>query len=176
MRTVAIMVASACALLSSFVPGSGSSARAAELPAYLQGIFGTSTSSAGEVATKNVLQLNTSMFDLYAEAGLTFRKNILAQHPVILGLFSGAGGRFILYRPGVAPLNAPSMPVVYSLLKSVAHSTMALAVLVEPYLSTPNDQSWRGGMAAYRSRVQTALDSLDAAGMPDDWRANNRSI
>jgi hypothetical protein len=52
--------------------------------------------------TKNILQLNTSMFDLYAEAGLTFRKNILAQPPVILGLFSGAGGRFILYRPGVA--------------------------------------------------------------------------
>ena len=128
MRSVAIMIASICALLSSFVSvGSGSPARATELPDYLQGLVGTSGSSAGEVATKNILQLNTSMFDLYAEAGLTFRKNILAQDPVILGLFSGAGGRFILYRPGVAPLNAPSMPVVYSLLKSVAHSTMALA-------------------------------------------------
>ena len=81
----------------------GPAASAAELPAYLQGIVGTSTSSAGEVATKNILQLNTSMFDLYADAGQTFRKNILAQHPVILALFSGTGGRFILYRPGMVP-------------------------------------------------------------------------
>jgi hypothetical protein len=36
----------------------GPIASAAELPAYLQGIVGTSTSSAGEVATKNILQLN----------------------------------------------------------------------------------------------------------------------
>jgi hypothetical protein len=47
----------------------------------LQGIVGTSTSGAGDVATKNILQLNTSMFDLYTEAGLTFKKNILAEHP-----------------------------------------------------------------------------------------------
>lgn len=177
MRTVAVMMAGAGALLSSLVfVGSGSPARAAELPAYLQGIVGTSTSGAGEVATKNILQLNTSMFDLYTEAGLTFKKNILAEHPVILALFSGAGGRFILYRPGMAPLDAPPVPAVYSLLKSVAHSTMALAVVVEPYLNSPNDQSWRGGMAAYRSRIQTALDSLDATDMQDDWRANNRNI
>lgn len=76
MRTFASMMAgSAFALLSSLVlAGSGPPARAAELPAYLQGIVGASTSSAGEVATKNILQLNTSMFDLYSEAGLTFRK------------------------------------------------------------------------------------------------------
>jgi hypothetical protein len=177
MRTFAIMIGGAGALLSSSVSvGSGSPARAGELPAYLQGIVGTTTSSAGEVATKNILQLNTSMLDLYAEAGLTFRKNILAQHPVILALFSGAGGRFVLYRPGVAPLDAPPVPAVYSLLKSVAHSTMALAVVVEPYLNSPNDQSWRGGTAAYRSRMETALESLDAADMQDDWRANNRGI
>jgi len=151
-------------------------AASAELPAYLRGIVGTATSSAGEVATKNILQLNTSMFDLYDDAGRTFRKNILAQHPVILALFSGAGGRFILYRPGMAPLDAPPVPAVYALLKSVAHSTMALAVVVEPYLNSPNDQSWRGGMAAYRSRIQTALDSLDATDMQGDWRTDNRSI
>src|SRR6201993_1693955 len=175
MRTVAIMVASACALLSSFVPGSGSSARAAELPAYLQGIFGTSTSSAAEVATKNILQLNTSMFDLYSEAGLTFRKNILARHPVILGLFSGAGGRFILYRPGVASLDAPSVPIVYQLLKSVGNSTMALSEVVMPYLDNPDNQAWRGPLLAYRSRMQSALDGLDATEMQEDWRGKKRA-
>ena len=42
------------------------------------------------------------MFELYGDAAKIFQKNILGQHPVILGLFSGAGGQFILYRPGQA--------------------------------------------------------------------------
>ena len=50
------------------------------------------------------------MFELYGNAAQIFKKNILAEHPVILGLFSGAGGQFILYRPGMTPLEAPSVP------------------------------------------------------------------
>ena len=91
-------------------------------------------------------------------------------------MFSGAGGRFILYRPGMAPLEAPSVPIVYQLLKSVGHSTMALAEVVAPYLDNPDNQSWRGSMLAYRSRMQSALDGLDATDMQADWRPNNRSI
>lgn len=32
------------------------------------------------------------------DAAKIFQKNILSKHPVILGLFSGAGGRLILYQ------------------------------------------------------------------------------
>ena len=96
------------------------------------------------------------MFDLYANASQIFQKNILAEHPVILGLFSGAGGRFILYRQGTAPLEAPSVPIAYQLLKSVGHSTMALSEVVTPYLNSPNDSTWRSPLAAYRSRMQSA--------------------
>ena len=116
------------------------------------------TPSPTEVATKNVLQLNTSMFELYGNSLQIFKDNILAQHPVILGLFTGAGGRFILYRPGMPPLEAPSVPIVYQLLKSVGHSTMALGEVVIPYLNNPNDLAWRGPLAAYRTQMQTALD------------------
>ena len=63
-----------------------------------------------------MLALDTGMFELYGEAAKVFRKNILAQHPVILGLFSGAGGRFIFYRPGMPPLDAPQVPIAYQLL------------------------------------------------------------
>ena len=114
------------------------------------------------------------MFDLYGNAAQIFKKNILAEHPVILGLFSGAGGRFILYRPGMAPLEAPSVPIVYQLLKSVGHSTMALSEVVVPYLDSPNDLTWRSALAAYRSRMQSALDGLDAAPMRDDWKPVSR--
>jgi hypothetical protein len=116
------------------------------------------------------------MFALYADAGRVFQKNFLAQHPLILGLFSGAGGRFILYRPGMAPLEAPSVPTVYQLLKSVGHSVMALSEVVGPYLDNAANQSWRGPLLAYRSEMQTALDTLDATDMPADWRANSRAI
>ena len=56
-------------------------ARAAEAPAYFKPIVGTETSSAAEIGTKNVLQLNTTMFELYGDAARIFQKNILAQTP-----------------------------------------------------------------------------------------------
>ncbi len=69
MRTVAIMIGGVCALLSSLaVVGSGSSARAADLSAYFKEIVGTSAPSPADIGTKNVLQLNTTMFELYGDA------------------------------------------------------------------------------------------------------------
>jgi len=151
-------------------------ANADDLPDYMKPIAGRTASTPAETATKNVLALNSSMFELYGEAAKVFQKNILANHPVILGLFSGAGGRFILYRPGQPPLDAPPVPTVYQLMKSVAHSTMALAEVVGPYLDNPDDQSWRGPMLAFRSRMKSALDGLDLTPMQPDWRDNSRII
>jgi hypothetical protein len=151
-------------------------AHAQNLPAYMAPISGVTTTTPGDIATKDMLALNTGMFELYGDAGKIFQANILAKHPVILGLFSGAGGRFTLYRPGMPPLDAPQVPVVYQLLKSVGHSTMALAEVVGPYLDNPDNKSWRGSMLAYRSRMQSALDGLDATPMQPEWRDNNRTI
>jgi hypothetical protein len=151
-------------------------ALAAEVPDYMRPIAGEVASSPAQTANADVLALNAAMFDLYGNAGEVFQKNILAQHPVILGLFSGAGGRFILYRPGMPPLEAPSVPLSYQLLKSIGHSTMALAEVVGPYIDNPSNQSWRAPLAAYRSRMVSALSNLDKADLPADWRANNRTI
>jgi hypothetical protein len=164
------------AMLCTALASATCAANAAEVPAYFNDIVATQTSTPSDIGTKNVLQLNTTMFELYGDAGHIFTKNILAQHPVILGLFSGSGGRFMLYRPGMAPIDAPSVPPVYQLLKSVGHSTMALAEVVVPYLNSPNDHSWRGSLSAYRDRMQSALDGLDATGMRDDWRPVSRSV
>jgi hypothetical protein len=176
MRTITLTIGGVCALLVSLAAGLGSSAQAADVPDYFKPIVGTQTSSAAEIGTKNVLQLNTTMFELYGDAGQIFKKNILANHPVILGLFNGAGGRFILYRPGMPPLDAPQVPIDYQLMKSVGHSTMALGEVVVPYLNSPNDKSWRGSMASYRVRMQAALDGLDATALRDDWKPNSRAI
>src|SRR3982074_1185540 len=156
--------------------GLGPMAKAQDLPSYMAPISGRTVSSPAETAVKNVLALNTGMFELYDNAAKIFERNILAKHPVILGLFSGAGGRFILYRPGMAPLEAPSVPLVYQLLKSIDHSTMALAQVVGPYLDNPTDQSWRGPMLAYRARMTSALDGLDQTPMPPEWRGHDRTV
>ena len=154
----------------------GTAAKAQEVPSFMAPISGQTTSTPADTATKNVLALNSMMFELYDDAARVFKANILSKHPVILGLFSGAGGRFVLYRPGMAPLDAPSVPIVYQLLKSVGHSTMALTEIVGPYLDNAADQSWRSSMAAYRARMKSALDGLDATPMPADWRNNSRAI
>src|SRR6476660_10572869 len=154
----------------------GTAAQAQDMPSFMAPIAGRTDTTPAQTATNNVLALNTGMFELYGDAARVFKRNILSKHPVILGLFSGAGGRFILYRPGQPPLDAPSVPVVYQLLKSIGHSTMALTQVVGPYLDNPADQSWRGPMLAFRSRMKSALDGLDLTPMQPDWRDNSRII
>ena len=175
MRIFGIGPSSACALLS-FALVVTVPARAGDVPDYFKKILSVESATPTEVGAKNILQLNTSMFELYGNAGQIFKKNILASHPIILGLFSNTGGRFILYRPSMEPLEAPTVPIVYQLLKSVGHSTMALSEVVVPYLDSPNDPTWRGALAAYRSRMQSALDGLDAAPMRDDWKPVSHEI
>jgi hypothetical protein len=143
---------------------------------FMAPIAGQVASAPSQTATQNVLALNTAMFDLYGAAGRVFQNNIRANHPLILGMFSGSGGRFILYRPGQPAIEAPPVPMTYQLMKSVGHSTMALAEVVAPYLDNPGNQDWRASLLAFRSRMQSAIDTLDQVEMPDAWRATTRGI
>ncbi len=146
------------------------------IPAYMDVIVGATVPTPADTARQNVLALNTGMFQLYDSAGKLVQASILAQHPVILGLFSGAGGRFILYRPGQPPLEAPPVPEVYQLLKSIGHSVMALGVVVGPHIGKVGDTSWQTPVLGYRVQLKAALDSLDATSMPEEWRANNKAL
>lgn len=150
-------------------------ARAADLPDYLQTLSGTTPPAPVDLATKNVLQLNTSMFGLYENAGTVFRKNILAKHPIILALFSGAGGRMILYRPGQPPLEAPPVPRSYQIQKSLGHSVLAISEVVMPYIGNAADRTWVAPMRAYLSEMKSALEGIDLADQPAEWRANSRA-
>lgn len=151
-------------------------ANAAELPPDLKELTGTPKLSAGDLATQNVLRLNRTMFELYGDAAKSFAANLRARSPIILALFSGSGGRLILYRPGMSPIEAPSVPITYQLMKSVGHSTMAVSEVVLPYVDNAADTSWRGSMQTYRGQMQLALDSIDAAPIQEDWKPNNRAI
>ncbi len=152
-------------------------ATAAELPDYL---WSTRSSqqppSTKDLATRDVLQLNTTMFSLYKSASRIFHRNILDRHPVVLALFTGGGGRMILYRPGEEPREAPPVPVAYQVQKSLGHSTMAISAVVLPFVDRPEDRSWVAPLRAYLTEMQSALDGIDVADMPKEWRKNSRTI
>jgi hypothetical protein len=156
--------------------GTAWAADKADKPAHLSVIVGQAATTPARVAEENVLALNVAMFSYYDRALNLYQQRLLAQHPVILALFSGAGGEFTLYRPGMAPLRAPSVPVVYQVMKSVSHSSMALFQIAGPYLDNPGDQSWRALMEVDRTQHKVVLDTLANVDMDPSWRDNSRIV
>ena len=148
-----------------------------DLPDYLKVII-ADRKPAGErtVAEQNVLTLDTSMMEIYEGSLAEFKRNMRERVPIILALFSEGGGRMILYRPGHEPMVAPPVPIVYQLAKSVSHSSMAVYQLVAPHLADPSDKSWHGPMQVFRTRCQTALESLDGLDLSADERATLGAI
>ena len=59
------------------------------------------------LAFDNIYQLNKSMQTIFSSDLSVTQENIRNRFPLIMGLFSDSGGRFILYRPGQPPLEAP---------------------------------------------------------------------
>lgn len=137
---------------------------AADVPDYMKIITlneGAPTPK-DKVAFHNVYALNEAMFPIYESRIALYKKHLRERIPLIMGLFSAAGGRFILYPPGKDPIEAPPPPAVYKLAKSVGHCAMVTYDMVAPYCtSSATDKSWVAEMKAYRTYVQNALDSLD---------------
>jgi hypothetical protein len=133
--------------------------------------------SARVVAEHAVLALNASMMSLYDTSLATFKQNMRNRVPIIVALFTGAGGQMILYRPGEAPDVAPPVPILYQLAKSVGHSTMAIYEIVAPYLPDPRaNQLWRGPLAMYRTQNHTALNGVSELDVSDEDRSVLRNI
>ena len=148
-----------------------------DLPDYMKIIVGHSASAAkAQVADDNLLNLDIAMFGIYDDAKAKAQKNFMAEHPVILALFSNQGGKLMLYRPGKEPLQAPEVPVRYQIYKSVGHSSLAIFVMAGSHLATIADLSWKGQMMGFRAANQAALDSLDAADLDAEHRDNQREV
>ncbi len=125
------------------------------------------TAEVASAAVQSVLQLNAGMMPIYDAALTKFRHEFLAEHPVILGLFSGAGGKFVLYRPNAQPLEAPNVPLAYQLAKSVGHTAVALYEVVYPYVRDPRaDRGWMPAMTMMRDQITKALANLDTLPLP----------
>lgn len=161
------------ALLTLLASGSELSLQSAEVPEFMQSfvVDEEKPEPKQNVALKDIYVLNDDMFTIYDKSLGIYKNNFLNNHPLIMGLFSGKGGRFILYRPGQPPLEAESVPHVYQAAKAVGHTAMATFVLLAPYTSNPTgNQAWLGSLTAYRANVQTSLDALDSTDLDPEVR------
>lgn len=172
------LIAFALSLFANFAIGVRASAQSgSDLPDYMNVIVGNrAPATKSQVAEQNLLALDIAMFGLYDDAQAKFQKNFLAQHPVIMALFSNQGGKLTLYRPGKPPIEAPQVPIRYQIYKSVGHSALAVFELAGSHLGTVSDQSWIGAMRTFRAANQTALDSLNALDLSADAGENQRKI
>ncbi|MGO9605230.1 MAG: hypothetical protein ACLQAT_17885 [Candidatus Binataceae bacterium] len=182
MRTIRLRILILCAVslaigYASVTVCSAASASDPGVPDYMNVIVGNETpSSQTQVADQNVLALDLAMFGIYDDSLQRSQANFMAQHPIIMALFSNQGGRLILYRPGQPPLEAPQVPIRYQMLKSVGHSALAILELAGSHLGTVADHSWVAPMQAFRAANQSALDSLDATDLSAETRANQADI
>jgi hypothetical protein len=71
-------------LMSIALTTTAGAARAEDLPSYMAPIGGHTTSDAAATARKDVLALNTVMFQLYDTSGAIFRRNLMADHPRVV--------------------------------------------------------------------------------------------
>jgi hypothetical protein len=152
-------------------------AGAGDVPAYMRNIVAPlPMSSPGAVAVRDALALDDQMQVIYSNSLQTYKKNLLATSPVILGLFSNQGGDFYLYRPGQTVLKAPRVPIGYEICKSCGHSAMAVYQLVVPYLDNPKDPSWRTPMAQYLALQEATLAGFDDIDLPGDAKESAKAL
>jgi hypothetical protein len=124
-----------------------------------------------QIAFDAINALNDGMFPIYDKSAEIFKQHFRERHNLIMGLFSGKGGRFLLYRAGQPPIEAESPPAIYRIAKSVGHCAMATYVLVAPYVgSAAADPSWVAEMQAYHTRVKSALEALNTAYIQSEER------
>lgn len=127
--------------------------------------------SKAEIAANNIEALDTGMQQIYAQTLIKYEAHMRERVPVIVALFDEWGGSMTLMLPGLDPIKADPVPKIYTLVKSVSHSAMAIYQLVAPYLLNPGDTSWRAPMADYMAQLEAARATLADLEVPDDVRA-----
>jgi len=150
----------------------------AEVPGFLADVVTPvpERPSAAEVAAQRAITLDNAMLGIYEAALARYEENLLANCPVILGLFTGEGGEFTLYRPHEEPIEAPTPPIGYQVVKSTGHSAMAVYQLTAPFLGDPGNGAWRAPMETYRLQQSQVLECVEDLPIADAVRAAVRSI
>lgn len=152
---------------------------AADVPNYMKAFTQDEKTrvSKEKIAFEELYSLNNEMFAIYDRSLAIFMKNFLSRTNLIMGLFSGEGGRFLLYRAGQPPIEAESPPPLYRIAKSVGHSAMATFELLAPYVADPQaDLTWLDNLKSFRDKIQTGIGALEVVELKKEDRDLLRKI
>jgi hypothetical protein len=97
------------------------------------------------------------------------------QSPVILVIFNGVGGKYILRRNGQETEVQP-VPELYQQIKSVSHTLVGVYEILSPYFDSPQDGNWRPKLTEFNQMLKDGLATLGQVGMPPDVEQNCRTI
>jgi hypothetical protein len=97
------------------------------------------------------------------------------QSPVILALFNGIGGQYILRRHGREVAVEP-VPELYPEMKSVSHTIVGVYEIVSPYFDSPESGTWRPKLAEFNQMLKDGLATLGDVGMPSEVEQHCRTI
>lgn len=97
------------------------------------------------------------------------------QSPVILAMFNGSGGRYILRRNGKEEAVEP-VPPTYEQVKSVSHTIVGIYEILAPYFANPETGNWRPKLTVFHQMLESGLATLHDVGLPDETEGHCRTI
>ncbi|NNM59705.1 MAG: hypothetical protein HKM04_07805 [Legionellales bacterium] len=107
--------------------------------------------------------LEPEMFTTMKAQADIYQEQLLAAHPVIVALFSPAGGQFVLYRPGQAPLIAPVLPQAqdYEFATLVEHAAMSTYAVAIRGINDSTHFDWQNQLQEYQKKIGAADASIN---------------
>ena len=135
-------------------------------------VVGEELLTESQEAAQRLYNLDDKMMANYAD---TQRLVGQSQSPVILVMFNGVGGKYILIRHGNVEAIEP-VPTLYRQVKSVSHTIVGVFEIVSPYFANPEVENWRPKLTEYNKMLKGALATLTDIGMPPEVEKNCRTI
>lgn len=137
-----------------------------------EAVVGEERLSESQEAAQRLYNLDDKMMANYAD---TQRLVGQSQSPVILAMFNGVGGKYILIRNGNVEAVEP-VPALYQQVKSVSHTIVGVFEIVSPYFANSEADNWRAKLTEYNKMLKDALATLKDIGMPPEVEKNCRTI
>lgn len=144
----------------------------AEQSSEQQAIIDQMQLTAPEEAANYLYALDTEMQSNYAKTQYATGQ---MQSPVILAMFNGTGGRYILRRNGKQEAVEP-VPALYQQMKSVSHTLVGIFEIISPYLEDSQAGNWQHSLAEYDRQTKEALARLSNVGMPTEYERSCQNI
>jgi hypothetical protein len=144
----------------------------AEQSSEQQAIIDQMQLTAPEEAANYLYTLDTEMQSNYAKTQYATGQ---MQSPVILAMFNGTGGRYILRRNGKQEAVEP-VPALYQQMKSVSHTLVGIFEIISPYFEDSQTGNWQHSLAEYDRQMKEALARLSNVGMPTEYERYCQNI